>query len=177
MPTGKRMSQKNNANLANEIEVRRATMADVKILVPFAKKEILRASHYNIAARQAYSLEVSAAYMRGIVEGAGFAVLALVGAEPVGCLWASFDSADRAVMTFEWILVDRHYRKQGIAKRMQNFAERLAVSQGVRKIWGDSRASNYQAIVLEANFGARTIGKLKKHWFGQDYILWEKRLR
>ena len=126
---------------------------------------------------QDYSLEVSAAYMRGIVEGAGFAVLALMGAGPVGCLWASFDPSDRSVMMFEWILVDRRYRKQGIAKRMQNFAERLAVSQGVRKIWGDSRASNYQAIALEANFGALAIGKLKKHWFGQDYILWGKQLR
>jgi hypothetical protein len=52
----------------NEIKVRRATRADVKILVPFAKREILKASHYNSAARQAYSSQVSTAYMRGIVE-------------------------------------------------------------------------------------------------------------
>ena len=59
---GKRMSQKNNAKPVNEIEVRRAARADVKILVSFAKKEILKASHYNIAARQAYSLEVGILY-------------------------------------------------------------------------------------------------------------------
>ena len=174
---GKRMPQKNNVESANEIKVRRATKADLKILVPFAKKEILKASHYNSTARQAYSSQVSAAYMRGVVGGAGFAILALKGAEPVGCLWTTFDSSDRSVMMFEWILVNRHYKKQGIAKRMHNLAEKLAVSQGVRKIWGDSRASNYQAVALEAYFGVRTIGKLKKHWFGQDYILWEKQLR
>ena len=174
---GNVMSQKNNAKPVNEIKVRRATRADVKILVPFAKEEILKASHYNSAARQAYSSQVSTAYMRGIVEGVGFAVLAFNGAELVGCLWTSFDSSDRSVMAFEWSLVNRHYRGQGIAKRMHKFAEKLAASQGVRKIWGDSRASNYQAIGLERGLGIRTVGKLKKHWFKQDYILWEKQLR
>lgn len=172
-----RMSQKNNFDPVNEIKVRRATRSDVKILVPFAKKEILKASHYSSVARQTYSSHVSLAYMLGIVKGGGFAVLALKGAELVGCLWTSFDSADRSIMTFEWVLVNKRYKKQGIAKRMHNFAEKLAVSHGVRKIWGDSRASNYQAIALEANFGARRIGKLEKHWFGQDYILWEKQLK
>jgi GNAT superfamily N-acetyltransferase len=174
---GGRVSQKNDVRPKNEIKVRRATAADVKILVPFAKKEILKASHYNAAARQTYSSQVSSAYMRGILKGAGFAVLAFKRSEPVGCLWTSFDSADRSIMTFEWILVNRRYKKQGIAKLMHNFAERLAVSQGVRKIWGDSRASNYQAIALGAKLDVRRIGKLKKHWFGQDYILWEKQLR
>ncbi len=174
---GGRMSQKNNFNSVNEIKLRRATRADVKIIVPFAKKEILKASHYNSIARQTYSSHVSLAYMLGIVKGGGFAVLALRGAELVGCLWTSFDSADRPIMTFEWTLVDRRYKKHGIAERMHNFAEKLAASHGVRKIWGDFRASNYQAIALEANVGVRRIGKLEKHWFGQDYILWEKQLK
>ena len=174
---GKRMLQKYNIKPSNEIRIMRATSADVKILVPFAKKEILAASHYSRAARQSYSSKVSTAYMRGIVRGAGFAVLAFDGAELVGCLWTSSDSSDRSVMMFEWTFVNRHYRGRGIAKRMHKLAEKLAVSQGVRKIWGDSRASNYQALALERGLGIRTIGKLKKHWFGQDYILWEKQLR
>ena len=95
----------------------------------------------------------------------------------MGCLWTSFDSSDRSVIAFEWSLVNRHYREQGIAKRMHKLAEKLAASQGVRKIWSDSRASNYQAIGLERGLGIRTIGKLKKHWFRQDYILREKQLR
>ena len=174
---GEWMSQKNNSGLVNKIKIRRATRADVKILVPFAKNEILKASHYNSEARNAYAAHVSSAYMLGIVKGEGFAVMALNGAEPVGCLWASFDSADRSIMTFEWVLVNKNYKKHGIAMLMHNFAEKLAMRQGVRKIWGDSRASNYPAIALETDLGVRRIGKLKKHWFGQDYIFWEKQLR
>ncbi|EQD42777.1 GCN5-related N-acetyltransferase [mine drainage metagenome] len=79
-------------------------------------------------------------------------------------------------MSFEWILVDGLHKRHQIGSRVTRFAERQAKRMGARKVWSDSRASNYQALGLEKGMRFRRIGTLKRHWFGQDYILWEKEL-
>ena len=159
------------------IILRRATRADVKAFTAFARSEIMRSMHYNLVSRKAYSSRVTQAYIRRVRGGMGFALMAFDGKKLVGCMWACFDSYDKSIAEFEWTLVDRSHRGMGIARRMHIRAETLAKEMGARKVWGDSRASNYQAINLEKNLGIRTIGKLKSHWFGEDYIFWEHMLK
>ena len=159
-----------------DIKLRLATVNDAKALARFARGEILRATHYNMKARKAYSAETTAALMEEIIKRKGFAAIAEVSGKPVACMWATFDPDDMSIIWFEWVLVAEQYKQQGLAKRMHVMAEHRATVLGARKIWGDSRASNYQAIALEKSLGIRRIGILRHHWFGQDYILWEKEL-
>ncbi len=161
---------------ADGVVVRLARPSDVRVLVPFIRGQIAAAQHYNKEARAAYAKGITAPRMARVVKGAGFAAVALEGARPAGCRWAVFDSEDRGIMWLEWILVDAAYRKRGLGSRLHAFAEARARAMGARKIWGDSRASNYQARALERGSGIRTIGRLRRHWFGQDYIMWEKEL-
>ena len=164
-------------NPQNGIVIRRATSADSRAISQFANKEITHAMHYNFASRKEYASKVTTAYIRSVIDSGGAAVIAMHNKEMAGCLWATFDSADRSIMYFEWTLVAKPYREHDLAYRMHMDLEKIVMKEGVRKIWGDSRASNYQAINLEKKLGIRTIGKLRHHWFGQDYILWEKQLK
>ncbi len=161
----------------NRIVIKRATSADSRAISQFANKEIMHSMHYNFASRKEYASKVTTKYIRSVIGSGGAAVIAMHNKEMVGCLWATFDSADRSIMYFEWTLVAKPYRGHDLAYRMHMDLEKLVMKEGVRKIWGDSRASNYQAINLEKKLGIRTIGKLKRHWFGQDYIFWEKQLK
>ncbi|MEM3201996.1 MAG: GNAT family N-acetyltransferase [Candidatus Micrarchaeaceae archaeon] len=158
------------------IKIRLASQSDAKILLPFIRAEILHASHYNVQSRRVYASEITEARLRDVVLNRGVLIAAFEGGAPVACMWATFDSEDKSIMWIDWMLVERLHRHKGIGRSMLRFFERCARSMKVRKVWCDSRASNYQAIGLYRSERFRMVGILKRHWFGQDYLLWEKAL-
>lgn len=44
----------------------------------------------------------------------------------------------------------------------------------VHKVWCDTRTSNKEGIAILRKLGFRKCAYLKKHWYNQDYYLWEK---
>jgi ribosomal protein S18 acetylase RimI-like enzyme len=46
--------------------------------------------------------------------------------------------------------------------------------RGAHKVWCDSRANNAPAKSLFRKIGFRKIALIEKHWYGLDFILWER---
>ena len=72
-----------------------------------------------------------------------------------------------------WAGVDPEYRKQGVAEKLMKKAETWAKNK-VHKIWFDTRTNNKESIPLAKKLKYRKAATFKKHYYGQDFYIWEK---
>jgi len=82
--------------------------------------------------------------------------------------------ADNSLLWLDWLIVDKAYQNKRIGSSLINYVLKSAKQMGVKKVWGDSRTSNLKAIHVLRKLGFREVCTLEKHWYGQDYALWEK---
>lgn len=73
-----------------------------------------------------------------------------------------------------WLGVGAEARGLGVARKLMTQLERAARRQGLGKIWCDSRVHNLPVRHLLTDLGYEAICTLKKHWYGQDFMLWQK---
>jgi len=82
---------------------------------------------------------------------------------------------DDALIWLSWFVVDEEYRRLGFTKAMVNrFVERA--QQISHKVWCDCRTTNTASIQLLERAGFERIATVIRHWYGQDFILWQKSL-
>lgn len=81
---------------------------------------------------------------------------------------------DDCILWIHWVGVSDWARRKGVAKRLLADLEHIAISKGCHKIWTDSLTCNTEAsnLLLKSNYNV--ITSLSKHWYGQDFFLWEK---
>ena len=75
-----------------------------------------------------------------------------------------------------WLGVDSNYRKVGIGQQLMLKTEAWGRGKKVHKIWFDTRVNNKQSIPLVIKLKYRKVALLKKHYYGQDFFIWEKLL-
>jgi ribosomal protein S18 acetylase RimI-like enzyme len=74
----------------------------------------------------------------------------------------------------DWLVVDEKNRRNGIGQGLMKRLENRLKREGVHKIWRDSRTSNKESKSLLTKLGYKRITTIKKHWYKQDFILWQK---
>jgi len=87
-----------------------------------------------------------------------------------GSVWKSFGGVGYS----DWTMVDKKYRRHGIGIAIWNYKINLAKKIGVHKVMADSLVINKEGTAFANAHGLRRVATLKKHWYGQDYYLWEK---
>lgn len=137
------------------------------------KKVLLENPYYNKESKKEYMIWYSAEQiMRHMKKGDVILTAAKINGKIIGfgSLWKSFGG----VAYSDWTVVDKNYRRIGIGTALWNYKIRLAKKQGVHKVVADSLVINKEGNEFAKSHGLRKIAVMKKHWFGQDYYLWEK---
>lgn len=87
-----------------------------------------------------------------------------------------FGKEDAGTFWIEWYGVAPEHRRQGIARALMVNLARTVRKRSIPKLWCDSRTSNRESNGMLRSMGFRRIVKIRNHWYGHDFYLWEKSL-
>lgn len=128
--------------------------------------------YYNQTAKQTELRKYSATLLREAAQtDPGSVLVAKIGPELVGfCL----SENDDGLIWLAWFGVHPKFRRQGIGAALLDKLEDVARSAQSHKIWCDCRTENETSKVSLRNNGYVELCTVRNHWYGQDFILWEK---
>lgn len=139
------------------------------------KSVILENPYYNAAVKKEYiSWYTPTQLLRHLKKKDMILAVAKISNKIVGfgSVWRSFGGVGWS----DWTLVDKKYRREGIGTKIWNFKISQAKKLGIHKVVADSLAMNKEGNKFAKAHGLRRVAVLKRHWFGQDYYLWEKQI-
>jgi ribosomal protein S18 acetylase RimI-like enzyme len=85
-----------------------------------------------------------------------------------------FSRMDDTLVWLEWFGVSEKARQKGIARQLVSYLEGTLEAREAHKVWCDCRTSNLKSANLLSSSGYLPICTVKNHWYGQDFILWQK---
>jgi ribosomal protein S18 acetylase RimI-like enzyme len=80
---------------------------------------------------------------------------------------------DDGLIWLEWFGVHPAHRRKGVASALLRALEKKARKR-THKIWCDCRTENGPSIEILTAHQYQQLCTLRNHWYGQDFILWEK---
>lgn len=84
---------------------------------------------------------------------------------------------DDALIWLAWFGVVEECRRLGVGGALLKALEMTVRRRKCHKIWCDTRTPNKKSQQLLRKVGYRQIGKLTRHWYGQDFLLWGKPIK
>lgn len=128
--------------------------------------------YYNDTARHDESQKFTASTLTQKIKDDPYAVIIVYAGERMaGFCLSRFDDY---TVWLEWFGVIPGLRGMGIANLLLNKLTETAAPRHCHKIWCDCRTSNKAAIHILTAHGYRQLVTIPNHWYGQDFILWEK---
>lgn len=85
-----------------------------------------------------------------------------------------FSHNDDGVVWLSWFGVHPQYRGVGVGSALLEKLENTVRSGRSHKIWCDCRTENEPSKDALSKQGYLPLCTVKNHWYGQDFILWEK---
>ena len=85
-----------------------------------------------------------------------------------------FNRNDDGVIWLSWFGVHPDYRRMGIGSALLRKLESTVREGRSHKIWCDCRTENEVSKCTLAKEGYTQLFTLLNHWYGQDFIIWEK---
>lgn len=135
---------------------------------------IISTKYYSLQARKKEIAGYSLGWLKsGIKTPRRILLCAKDGNKVVGFL---FGYISTGMLHLIWLGVDSNYRKLGIGQQLMLKAESWGRGKKVHKIWFDTRINNKQSIALVVKLKYRKAALLRKHYYGQDFFIWEKLL-
>lgn len=128
--------------------------------------------YYNATAKESEIKKYSADLLRSSV-----------GQEPESVLIAKrngqlagfcFSENDDGLIWLAWFGVHPSFRRQGVGLALLKRLEDMARQKKSHKIWCDCRTENQASKVALTKQGYVELCTVRNHWYGQDFILWEK---
>ena len=98
-------------------------------------------------------------------------LVAVQGAKIIGFCLSRYDDG---LIWLAWFGVDKNYRGLGVGQKLLGALEATVRKRGGHKLWCDCRTTNTESKRLLIAAGFTPTGLLRNHWFGQDFILWDK---
>jgi ribosomal protein S18 acetylase RimI-like enzyme len=128
--------------------------------------------YYNDTAKRSELKKYAAESLRCVAAiDPGRILVAKLSGEIVGFCFSKYDDD---LIWIDWFGVHPAHRRSGIASALLEELEQAAAKAGVHKIWCDCRTENDPSKVILIYRKYSPICTIKKHWYGQDFILWEK---
>lgn len=151
--------------------VRDAKAEDASAIADLLARVISTLEIYSVEARRSEIAKYGADALGEIIQD-GVVVLAEEEGKIVGvCL--GYD--DDGLLWLSWFVVDGQSRRKGATRQMlARFTERAR--ERTHKVWCDCRTTNVASISLLEEAGFERIATVQHHWYGQDFILWQKHL-
>lgn len=141
-------------------------------LSQFFGRVVVSLPYYNRRAKTGELAKYSADRLRTATSAdPGSVLVAKVGHELAGFC---FSHEDDETTWLAWFGVHPDHRRRGIGAALLRAVEQMTIEQGRHKIWCDSRTDNEASKLALAGHGYVQLCTIKKHWYEQDFILWEK---
>lgn len=155
--------------------VRALRPKEAQELSQIIRDRIQSLKYYNRFARESEVAKYTAdSLIQSHKQEPGSVLVAIKDAKIIGFCISKYDDG---LIWLSWIATLDEYRRIGAARGLLRALDSFANKRGVAKIWCDCRTANVSAKHLLASCGYTEICTVKKHWYGQDFILWEKFLK
>jgi RimJ/RimL family protein N-acetyltransferase len=129
-------------------------------------------SYYNEVARRSEVAKYSPCRLEQMIASdVGSVQIATINMQVVGF---TFSNIDDGLIWLSWFGVRAEFRRRGIGTALLSALHERAKRAGAHKIWCDCRPNNVASRTVLAGTGYREICTLVNHWYGQDYLLWER---
>lgn len=129
-------------------------------------------SYYNEVAKSSEIAKYSADALRSLAAKDPHAVLvAKAGDKLIGFC---FSDVDDGPVWLAWFGVLKEFRNRHVGYLLLEELEKTVRIRRVHKIWCDCRTENEGARIVLAKMGYVELCTVRNHWYGQDFILWEK---
>jgi len=153
------------------VEIRPARFDELSAVRDLFVEVVRGVAVYNQRARESEIEKYSLAHLESLHrEDPRFV---LVAAGPGGLDAFAICRDDDELLWLSWFGVREAARGRHLSERMLSHLRAAARDMGYWKIWCDARDTNVPSIrTLEAT-GFRRMCHLRRHWFGQDYLLLE----
>src|ERR1041385_3994764 len=133
---------------------------------------VLSLPYYNEAARCSEIAKYSPRRLEEMIAADADSIqIATVNTRLVGFCISNIDDG---LIWLSWFGVRPEYRRQGIGTAILSALDKRAKRAGAHKIWCDCRPNNAASCGTLAGSGYREICILVNHWYGQDFLLWER---
>ena len=81
---------------------------------------------------------------------------------------------DDGVIWLAWFGVHAAHRREGIGSALLEKLEETVRRGRSHKIWCDCRTDNHESLTVLRRHNYMELCTVRRHWYGQDFILWEK---
>lgn len=128
--------------------------------------------YYNEVAKKSEIAKYSSTSLcAAVLENPNSVLVARDGGEIAGFC---FSKDDDGIIWLSWFGVHSSYRRRGIGLALLRKLEEIAKDEHIHKIWCDCRTENEASKAVLSSFGYVELVTVRNHWYGQDFILWEK---
>ncbi|MBI4158622.1 MAG: GNAT family N-acetyltransferase [Candidatus Yanofskybacteria bacterium] len=156
------------------IKIEKLKESDVAAYYRLVRRVILNTSYYSRWAKKEESTGYPPKWIRkGLKNRRKLFLCAKDKDKAVGFL---FGSINTGMLHLMWLGVDSKYRNKGIAEQLMRKAEQWAKGK-IHKIWFDTRTTNRESIPLAKKLKYCKAATLRKHYYGQDFYIWEKLIK
>ena len=156
----------------SRVSISRMSADDAEELSRLMTSVISSLSYYNDRAKKSEIAKVSPPLLvNSIKEDPDSVLVARVGPELVGFCQSRYDDGP---VWLSWFGVHPKWRGRGITTAILNALEKTLPARNAHKIWCDCRTTNEESKAVLTHFGYSQICSVSNHWYGQDFILWEK---
>jgi ribosomal protein S18 acetylase RimI-like enzyme len=128
--------------------------------------------YYNDTAKRSEIAKYSAESLRQLAEKEPDSVLVARVAEQI--IGFCFSESDDGLVWLAWFGVAPSFRHQGVGSQLLAKLDETVRNGRSHKIWCDCRTENEASKIALTNHGYVQLCTVRNHWYGQDFILWEK---
>lgn len=138
------------------------------------RRVILSCSIYNEKAKKGESAKYTPGELADRVKEDVDALLVAVAKRKI--VGFCLSKKDDGLLLLEWYGVDPAWRQHGLGRRLLERLLSTARRRGCHKLWCDTNIENVASQKLLCQLGFQPQCTLRNHWYGQDFVLWERRV-
>lgn len=155
-----------------KISIRAMRPSEAGTVSALMSEVISKATLYNQRARKHEAAKYTAQHLADLAKAWKHGVLVATIDNHIAGFVVAQDQDETVWVS--WLGVSEQARGHGLASLLLGKLEARAKRDGFPKIWCDSRTENTPIRLLLTKRNYSSLCTIRAHWYGQDFMLWEK---